>query len=212
MVSGTNVFPAFHLALFLSFVFKALWADKGNSCGSFDIGNLVVGLWDSREVLHGVDWLESSWRGRGRPFRSLVIKSHLNMYILANWCHIVSILSLQLYLRTFRLGNERGSEEDQKSDLAMKVLQKLPFLAETNWGKGRMPKNRHQINQLLRKWQITSPTCWVLDSYLGQIMIPAAVLPASKPSINKSGDLVNGHIINRHIIMHALDYIQWLLW
>ena len=122
-----------------------------------DIGNLVVGLWDSWEVLHGVDWLETSWRGRGRPFRSLVIKSHLNMYILANWSHIVSILSLQLYLRTFRLGNERGSEEDQKSDLAMKVLQKLPFLAETSWGKGRMPKNSHQINQLLCEWQITRP-------------------------------------------------------
>ena len=56
-----------------------------------------------------------------------------------------------------------------------------------------------------------SPTCWVLDSYLGQIMIPAAVLPASKPSTKKSGDLVNGHIINRHIIMHALDYLHTVI-
>ena len=93
--------------------------------------NLVICLGNSREVLHRVDRLEPSRRRRWRSLWSLIVKSHLQGRL--DLCVKLPQQAFPTILFTFLLGRERGRDEDQKSDLAMKVLQKLPFLAHKSW-------------------------------------------------------------------------------
>ena len=78
--------------------------------------NLVISLWNSWEILHGVDWLESSWRRRWWPFRGLIIKSHL--FRPFNICTKILSKNISLFLqRLFHLSSGQRTRKGWRPEV-----------------------------------------------------------------------------------------------
>ena len=98
-----------------------------------------------------IDWSRAGGGGGGRSgVSSSKVTCSGHSIFAQKFFQKISVFFCTDYF-TFLLGKERGRDDDQKSDLAMKVLQKLPFLPHTKVDGMRKNTNANEIFENTRK-------------------------------------------------------------